>query len=85
MLLNDICVRLGWCGGIVDGEPSHVDMFIPASGPVTAAQVAEWVIRAEGLDPVLTPRRHRRYLKDAFVRHMGAGVVDATELKWNAP
>lgn len=48
--MQEICVGMGFCGGWVDGHASHVDNFIPASGPVTAAQFAKWVIEAEGMD-----------------------------------
>ena len=40
-LMQEVCVDLGWCGGIVDGHPSHVTDYIPESGPVTADQANE--------------------------------------------
>jgi|JI6StandDraft_1071083.scaffolds.fasta_scaffold350185_2 hypothetical protein len=85
-LMHDVCVGQGWCGGTVDGKPAHVDDFIPESGQVTAEQFVDWLFRAEGLDPLVnleTCQRHKDSLKDAFVRHMGADVVDASMLKWS--
>jgi hypothetical protein len=78
-LLNRICVGLGYCGSIVDGKPRQVDDFIPAEGPVAAREFAAWVILAEGLDPPTDP--HERAIRNAFVEHMGANVVNATQLK----
>ncbi|WP_395396694.1 hypothetical protein WBP07_28925 [Novosphingobium sp. BL-8A] len=84
-LMREVCVDRGWCGGIVDGRPSHVDDFIPESGPVSADQFVDWLFRADGLDPADDPSKwlkHRRGLMDAFLRHMGSDVVDASLLKW---
>lgn len=85
-LMHDVCVGKGWCGGIVNGELSHVDFLIPETGPVSAEQFVEWLFQAEGLDPSTEPakwKKHKDGLREAFVRHMGAGVVDASALKWN--
>lgn len=85
-LMHEVCVRRGWCGGIVDGRPSHVDDFIPQGGPVTADQFVDWLFRAEGMDPAadLTKwQKHRDALREAFVRHMGSDPVDASLLKWD--
>lgn len=79
-LMQDICVGLGFCGGWVNGQASHVDNFIPASGPVTAAQFAKWVIEAEGMDSECSTYQHA--LESAFVRHMGSTIVDAGALRW---
>jgi hypothetical protein len=84
-LMYDVCVGLGWCGGIVDGQPSHVDDLIPEAGPVSAEQFVEWLFQAEGLDPSSEPakwKKHKDSLREAFVRHMGADVVEASALKW---
>src|SRR5688572_25548316 len=43
-LLNEVCVRMGYCGSMKDGERLHVDDFIPDAGLVTADQFAEWVV-----------------------------------------
>jgi len=45
-LMYEVCVGRGWCGGIVNGQPSHVDDFIPESGPVTADQFVDWLFMA---------------------------------------
>jgi hypothetical protein len=81
-LLNDVCVRLGFCGSIIDGEPSHVDFILPKQGRVSASLFAELVLRAEGLD-LDGPSAHafRRPIRDAFIQHMGAAEVDVALLK----
>ena len=84
-LRHEVCVGQGWCGGTVDGKPAHVDDFIPESGQVTAEQFVDWLFRAEGMDPVVDLelwQKHKDGLKTAFVRHMGADVVDASMLRW---
>ena len=83
-LQHDVCIGRGWCGGIVDGKPCHVDDFIPEVGPVSAEQFVEWLFQAEGLDPSSEPekwQKHKDGLRQAFVQHMGAEVVDASALK----
>ena len=80
-LMHDVCVCQGWCGG-----PAHVTDFIPESGSVTVDQFVDWLFEAEGLETTNDAekwREHRKVLRDAFVRHMGNNVVDATELQWN--
>jgi len=84
-LMHDVCVRRGWCGGIVDGKPSHVDDFIPEAGPVSAEQFVDWLFLADGVDPSSDPakwQRHKDDLREVFVLNMGADVVDASSLKW---
>ncbi len=81
-LLNEVCVGLGFCGSDANGEPLHVDQFIPAGGPVSADQFVNWVFRAEGMDPYEEDAlKHAHSLREAFVRHMGVEVVDAVVLK----
>ena len=84
-LMHEVCVKRGWCGGIVDGKPTHVDHFIPESGQVTAEQFVDWLFQADGMDPFVEPeiwQKHKDGLKAAFILHMGADVVDALMLKW---
>jgi hypothetical protein len=84
-LMHEVCVEKGWCGGIIDGKPAHVDDFIPDSGHVTAEQFVHWLFRAEGLGPFDELAKRQKYmagLKNAFIRHMGTDVVDASMLKW---
>ncbi len=84
-LMHEVCVERGWCGGIVDGRPSHVDDFIPRHGLVIADQFVDWLFIADGLDPKDEPtkwREHKQGLRDAFIRHMGSDAVDASSLKW---
>ncbi|AXU19141.1 hypothetical protein C7W88_09050 [Novosphingobium sp. THN1] len=85
-LMHEVCVGRGWCGGIVNGKPSHVDDFIPETGPVSADQFVEWLFLADGVDPSSDPakwERHKAGLREAFVRHMGAEMLDASALKWD--
>ena len=78
-LLHEVCVGLGYCGSVVDGEPLHVSMFIPDAGPVSADEFVAWVLRAEGFEP--TELQHAGEIRHAFVRHMGSDIVDARLLK----
>lgn len=85
-LMHEVCVERGWCGGIVNGKPTHVDDFIPVSGPVSTEQFVDWLFLADGVDPKAEPDKwqsHKDELKAAFVRHMGADVIDAVRLKWD--
>ena len=84
LLMHDVCVGQGWCGGIVDGKPSHVDDFIPETGPVKADQFVEWLFIADGQDPDVDLekwQKHKDALRQLFVKHMGGEVVDASKLK----
>jgi hypothetical protein len=81
-LMHEVCVGWGYCGCMKDGQPLHVDLFIPAEGPVTADQFVEWVFLADNTNPNLMPDTHRKALRQAFLRHMGGETVDAKLLKW---
>ena len=78
--MEEVCVGMGYCGSVVDGEPRHLDMYIPESGPVTADDFVNWLFLAEGLDPIGSA--HADNIRKAFIEHMGGEVVDARELKW---
>ena len=82
-LMQELCVGKGWCGSVINGEPSHVDDLIPDTGPVSADQFVDWLFLAEGYEQSLEPKSkiHRRTLREAFVRYMGSNIVDASELK----
>ena len=85
-LMHDVCVVWGFCGCTKHGIPLHVDLFIPPRGPVTADQFVEWVFLADNQNPNLNPERwerHKAAIKDAFVRHLGAQIVDASRLQWS--
>lgn len=82
-LMGEVCTDMGFCGGVVNGRPLHVDMFVPASGPVTADQFVAWLLEAEGMTRLDEVKRHKAALRTAFVRHMGSEVVDAAMLKWD--
>ena len=100
-LRHEVCVVWGFCGSIKRRQPLHVDFLIPASGPVTADQFVEWVFLADNLNPNLDPERwqpHKDAIRAAFVKHMGAEIVDAhafglsdtppeydPEVKWRGP
>ena len=81
-LMWDICVRGGWCGGIVDGEATTVYDLLPASGTVTARLFAELTVRADGW-PASEPLReeHLRALEELFIEHLGQPSVDVEELQ----
>jgi hypothetical protein len=81
-LLDEICGDLGFCGSVVDGQPLHVDHFIPEQGIVSADEFVDWVFRAEGWSSSDgAASSHAAILRKAFVRHMGAEAVDAEQLK----
>ena len=85
-LMDEVCVGLGFCGCIKRGRPLHVGRFIPSSGPVRADQFAEWVFLADDMNPNSKPERWEKVkakIEAAFVRHMGADVVDAGLLRWS--
>jgi len=53
---------------------------------VTAEQFVEWLFQAEGVAPSSDPAKwgkHKDGLREAFVRHMGGNMVDASALKWD--
>ena len=85
-LMHYVCVGHGYCGTILDGSPMHVDNFIPDRGHVSAHQFAEWVMLADGYGPDSSPRRarHKNNIEVAFIKYMGAEVIPAQELKWDA-
>jgi hypothetical protein len=81
-LLNDLCVRLGFCGSISDDEPLDVSMLLPDRGPVSADEFVDAVLRAEGFDATqAATSEHRRAIRETFVRHLGSSQVDATLLR----
>lgn len=83
-LMHVACVNWGFCGCMKRGEPLHVTMLIPPTGPVHASQFAEWLILADNLNPNLSDfARHKAALMEAFVIHMGAETVDASLLRWS--
>ena len=77
-LLEEVCVLLGFCGSVVDGQPLHVDQLLPESGVLTSEEFADALFKAEGWDPDgPEAKTFRSSVRDAFVRHMGASEVDA--------
>ena len=84
-LMHDVCAGHGWCGGIVDDKPRHVDDFIPEQGPVKVDQFVDWIFMAEGMDPYEDLdkwQKHKDALRALFIRHMGGDCVDARCLNW---
>ncbi|WP_379550642.1 hypothetical protein [Qipengyuania sp. DGS5-3] len=86
-LLNDVCVGFGFCGGVREDKPCHVDDFIPNDGEVTVDQFIQWLFRGEGdgypTDYDVRCSPHYDGLKRLFVKHMGSDKVDASKLKWD--
>jgi hypothetical protein len=84
-MMHEFCVKLGYCGCVKDGKRLHVSDFIPETGPVSADQFARWLIAADGFDPdrfsTSDFSRKIRQLSAVFIRHMGANVVDASNLR----
>jgi len=80
-LLWEICLKGGWCGGLVEGEPTHVLDLLPASGDVTAEEFATLTMRADGW-PSSEPleEKHLRWLQDKFVEHLGGPSADVALL-----
>jgi hypothetical protein len=85
LLLYDMCVKLGFCGGLVNDTPTHVTDLLPTAGVVTAEEFAELAISAE-CDRQSPPEKHLRWLAlltAAFIEHMGASSVSAASLTQN--
>jgi len=85
-LMDEVCPRWGFCGCIKDEQELHVTLLIPPEGPVTADQFVEWLFLADNLNPNCpSPETtaQKAGLREAFVRHMGADVVSASELRWS--
>ena len=81
-LPNEVCVRLGFCGSVVDDQPLHVDQFLPRSGLVTGEAFAVALFKAEGWAPDgLGAHEHGPGVREAFLRHIGSAEVDAQLLK----
>jgi hypothetical protein len=81
LLMWEICVIGGWCGGIVDGEPTRVGDLIPISGTVTAEDFAKLAVHADGWPSSERPKDHHlRWLEAKFVEHLGGSSVDAEVL-----
>jgi hypothetical protein len=82
-LLWSLCVELGFCGGIVNGEPTHVSDLLPADGLITAKAFADLAIRAEGGWATVEEGRLRwgDTLEAKFIEHMGGAVVPVKTLK----
>lgn len=77
----DICVNGGWCGGIVDGNPTTVDNLLPRTGEVSSQQFAELTMRADGWpEGEQLEEKHLRWLQAKFVEHVGAESADAEDL-----
>lgn len=83
--MDELCVGRGWCGRLVDGQPSHVDDFILESGSATADQFVDWLLMAYSTDrkKINQNGKNTKGLREFFVHHMGHEVVGATPLKWS--
>jgi hypothetical protein len=79
-----MCVQGGWCGGIVNDQPTTVDDLLPSTGTVSALEFARLAIRADGWpdnDPY--PQRHLDWIQAKFVEYLGADCVPVEDLKFN--
>ena len=85
-LMHYVCVEWGFCGCVKHEKPMHVDFIIPPSGPVTADEFVRWVFLADNLNPNLASEgasRQKEGIRAAFLKYMGAEVVDAKRLRWS--
>ena len=77
-LLEHVCVRLGFCGSVVDDQALRVDQLLPQSGALTDEAFADALFKAEGWDPDGSQARtFRSSVRNAFILHMGASEIDA--------
>jgi len=77
-LLDELCVRFGFCGSVVDDQPRQVDQFLPHSGRLTDEEFIDALFKAEGWDPDgPEAQKFRPSVRAAFVRHMGGANIDA--------
>ena len=88
-LMDEVCVGLGFCGSGSRraGTHLHVTKFIPEEGDISADLFVEWLFLADRYDPNAHPDQSLRLkgqLRRAFVKHMGAEVVDAKLLRWKS-
>ncbi len=82
-LMTHACVKMGYCGCTKNEQALHVTLLIPDRGVVTADQFAEWVLLADNTNPNTDWRsKHKTALRDAFIKHMGSEVVDASRLQY---
>jgi hypothetical protein len=84
--MEEVCVKLGFCGSVKDDKPLHVRMFIPDEGTVTADQFVEWVFLADDMDPNADLKRWqpcKDRIRAAFIACMGGESVDAHLLRWD--
>jgi len=83
-MMHEFCARRGWCGSIKDGKRLHVTDFVPETGPVSTDEFVKWLVMADGFDPdepsATEVSRWMPELKAVFVKHMGADIVDASNL-----
>ncbi|QNN65258.1 hypothetical protein H9L12_00995 [Sphingomonas rhizophila] len=84
MLLWDICVNGGWCGGLVDGKMTHVYDLWPDTGIVSAHDFALMVVKADGDEKWEGAARHIPWLEDTFEKHLGASSISASNPQWTA-
>lgn len=85
LLLHDICVKGGFCGGLVEDQPIHVTDILPTKGVVTPEEFATLVLQAEGEGgrPPANVERWSARLQSKFVEHMGQSPVPAEALIQN--
>jgi hypothetical protein len=83
-LIEEICVKWGYCGCFKLDTSIHVALFIPSHGPVNVDQFVDWVLLADDVNPnvaSVNSVKIREGIHSAFIRHMGSETVDATQLK----
>jgi hypothetical protein len=71
-LLDDLCVRLGYC------LPAATQQRIIADPPPTVDAFTDAVIEAQGLDPVIMDKRHRLEVRRIVAAAFGEPIPPAT-------
>lgn len=82
-MMNEYCVRCGYCGGSKDGVRVNVRDFVPKTGEVSVYDFVDWLILAEGMDPSELGKemqRRKSHLRSIFRKHMGSDLVQAERL-----
>lgn len=84
-LMTFVCVDLGYCGCVKNEQAFDVTLLIPECGIVTADQFADWVFLADNQNPNVDRNgwlNQKKAIRDAFVKHMGSEIVDASRLQF---
>jgi len=76
VLAGEACSKLGFCGSVQNGKPSHITDYLPDEGVVTSDQFVEWILKAEGMGSIEQDQTHAKGLKALFFKHVGGDMLD---------